>query len=384
MSDRTKKILLVCSDSLSQPVTRNRMLPFINVLQARGFVCDLVCPQDAANSEHLPAGANLIEIRLNAERQSNYVLRTLRELRNAASLLKAARSAEADVFLVSIPSIFLAFMAPVYLRRKVSYLDIRDLTWEYLDSTKIIQALSKRIFRVAFRLSINKYQGVCVTNPTELQYLQSVWKGEKEPLLVSNGISREQFERLSGLSAKREKRLTVSYIGNVGLAQHLDTLLAAAQALPEMDFKVIGAGTDFVRIKSLAAEMQLENLVFTGRVPWQDVRQHYNQSDILYAQLAPEYAGAMPSKLYEYLATGKFVLYSGQAQAAEILAGFEHNKVIPPCDANALIAALRGLQGEAAVGKLSLANRNKIEQKYIREDAAEKLASAIYSLNGNV
>lgn len=374
------RVVLVSSDPFSQPVTRNRLIPFMNVLKSKGMSVGFVCPAAEENQQYLPAGVELVEVPLNAERQANFVLRTLQEVRNARALLKAARNLSAGVYLLSIPSMFLAFLSPVYLRSCTTVLDIRDLTWEYLSSDSIVFRLSKNIFRLCFRWSLNSFKAVCVTNPTEMDYVLPRWKGAGSPLLVTNGISREQFEKLGRLEASHAGRLTVSYIGNVGLAQNLETFLQAAYALPECDFRIIGAGTDFERIKNLADEMQLNNLLFTGRIPWDEVRAYYNSSDVLYAQLTPAYSGAMPSKLYEYLATGKYVVYGGQHQAAERLAEFEHNCVVPPCDAEALVAALRKLTVELGCKELHLGNRQKIEREYIREDAAERLADAVVGL----
>lgn len=377
MTGHNKRVALVSSDSFSQPVTRNRLIPFISVLKSEGASVCFVCPAAADNYDHLPRGVELVEVALDAERQANFVFRTIQEIRNARALLKAARKAGADVYLLSIPSMFLAFLSPVYLRACTTFLDIRDLTWEYLSSKSFVYRTSKNIFRLCFRWSLSSFRGVSVTNPTEMNHVRSMWKGEGSPLLVTNGISREQFDKLDGLEASQTERLTISYMGNVGLAQDLETLLKAAQALPEFDFRIIGAGTDFERIKNMADEMQLGNLVFTGRISWDEVRAYYNSSDVLYAQLTPAYSGAMPSKLYEYLATGKYVVYGGQHQAAERLSEFEHNSVIPPCDVDALVATLRKLAQLPEIHVLRLKNRQKIEREYIREEAAKKLAETL-------
>lgn len=377
MTGHNKRVVLVSSDSLMQPVIRNRLVPFMSVLKNKGVAVTFVCPAAVENHTYLPAGVELLEVPLSEERKNSFIFRTIQEVRNARVLLKAARKAAAEVYLLSIPSMFLAFLSPVYLRSCTTFLDIRDLTWEYLSSENFIYRTSKNIFRLCFRWSLSSFRGVSVTNPTEMNHVRSMWKGEGSPLLVTNGISREQFDKLDGLEASQTERLTISYMGNVGLAQDLETLLKAAQALPEFDFRIIGAGTDFERIKNMADEMQLGNLVFTGRISWEEVRAYYNSSDVLYAQLTPAYSGAMPSKLYEYLATGKYVVYGGQHQAAERLSEFEHNSVIPPCDVDALVATLRKLALEPELHELHLKNRQKIEREYIREEAAKKLAETL-------
>ena len=47
-----------------------------------------------------------------------------------------------------------------------------------------------------------------------------------------------------------------------------------------------------------------------GLLSWADLFEIYTVSDILYAfNLKKEFEGAVPSKLYEYLSTGKFIIY---------------------------------------------------------------------------
>ena len=50
-----------------------------------------------------------------------------------------------------------------------------------------------------------------------------------------------------------------------------------------------------------------------------DLFEIYTDSDILYAQLKKEFEGAVPSKLYEYLSTGKFIIYGGLGEALNLL-----------------------------------------------------------------
>src|SRR5690554_6727645 len=139
----------------------------------------------------------------------------------------------------------------------------------------------------------------------------------------------------------------------MGLAQQLTTLVEAARALPAIQFNLVGAGIDEPRVKALIQKYGLQNITLTGRVTWQEVLFYYNASHVLYAQLAPEYAGAMPSKLYEYLSTGKPIVYGGQGQAVEILTEFENCFVVPPYNTSELVTLLTRLQTAASDFQLS-------------------------------
>lgn len=374
-SDR-KKIVFITSRALYEPALHNRITPFMKLLVSQGHEVLLVCPRHADNRARLPAGVQLVQVAMVARRPRDFIKRAIHEADNALLLLRHASKIKADVWLVTIPSMFLAFIAPAILRRRTTILDIRDLSWEYLADDHFLQKVSKRAFRLVFRRCLNFFCAVMAANPAQLSYVQRYWRGSSPPLLVSNGIELSRFQALAGLECPSEG-VHVTYIGNIGLAQRLETLIEAARLLPEVRFTIIGAGLDYERIVQLIAQYQLKNVRLTGRVSWESVRGFYNQTDILYAQLAPDYSGAVPSKLYEYLATGKYIIYGGQGEAAALLKGFEHHRLIPPCDVDALVAAIKEYDGGACKRKLCLANRERVGSRHIREKSAEQLVQTI-------
>ena len=76
-----------------------------------------------------------------------------------------------------------------------------------------------------------------------------------------------------------------------------------------MQLNIVGSGTDFKNVQSEVYKLSASNVFLHGRLPWKDVIQWYEKSDVLYAQLTKQYHTAMPSKLYEYLSTGLPIVY---------------------------------------------------------------------------
>lgn len=372
-----KTVVIISSVPLSEPVSRNRLVPFCNLFLEEGINVSLVCPKSAPDTHAHPTGVKLVEVELEANKPASFIKRAIKEAADVAALLKAAKAQHAEAYLSSMPSIFLAFLSPLYLPKKRSFIDVRDLTWEYLSEKSFLQRLSKRIFRFLFKITINFYQLVAVTNTTELIYVNKVWKGRKAPLLVSNGITLEQFDKLETTQPANNEKLTVTYIGNIGIAQDLETLVKAAKQLPNVLFKIVGAGIEYKKIQNLVSVEKISNVEFTGRIPWDSVKNYYDNTNILYAQLTSDFAGAMPSKLYEYLSTGKYIIYGGQGQAVDKLSEFNNNQVIPPSDSKALVDAIRKAEKRTDLSQLSQENRQQIQEHYIRENTARKLIKAI-------
>src|SRR5690606_36508965 len=190
-------------------------------------------------------------------------------------------------------------------------LDIRDLSWEYLSDKSIIQRIAKQVCRVSAYKNLTNFDFIDVTNDHELDYVKSA-VSDIPVFKMTNGVSEHIYNQLSNLPEKNNKseKIIVTYIGNIGLAQDLSTLVEASKDLTDFYFNIVGNGTDFERISKYVSKNQ-NNIKFWGQVNFDTLQKIYSETDILYAQLAPEFSGAMPSKLYEYLATGKYVIYGG-------------------------------------------------------------------------
>lgn len=373
-----REIVFLSTYSFNEPVVKNRLTPFIKLALERGLTVSLVNPvggkyqgEDDENFRH-------IAINISQANRGNYVVRTFREYQLARAVLKAAPNGGDYVF-ITIPSMFLLFLSSI-ARSPIKILDIRDLTWEYLSDNAFIARSAKRFFRFLAQRMIPKFDHVLVTNEFEKCYIEN--KTTFDPvksILCPNGISLEQFENITRdqpISTKRRKRPLVAYIGNIGIAQNLITLVEAAKLMPEVDFQIVGGGSDFERVRSAAASVG--NLKMTGRIEWDQIPLIYRESDILYAQLSKEFESAMPSKLYEYLATGKNVIYGGTGQALRILSDFDSVKVVIPDDVAALAKAIKEIL-DAGFGRgLNMLNREKIRTQFIRETAVENVYRRIF------
>lgn len=375
-----EKVFIVSSVPLTEPVVRNRLFPFFEVFLHRGCKVSCICPKSSYELSGLPEGVVLETVDIELVKTSNFIKRAFKEASDAKLLLKKAASLSDGVFLITIPSMFLAFLSPFYLSKKTAILDVRDLSWEYLSEASLVQRSAKRFFRLLFKCSVSFFKLVCATNETEVDFVKKI-NNRLEVVHVSNGIRLAQFNQLKNSKLSGDKRFTVSYIGNIGLAQNLETLVDAARQLPGLEFKIVGSGVEENKIRALVAQYGLENVQLTGRVSWEQVLCYYDSTHVLYAQLSEEFSGAMPSKLYEYLSTGKPVVYGGQGQAVETLNQFEGCHVVPPCEPAALADKLLELLARAEENKLSTKNKEVIKKNYIRENAAKLLAEKASQLS---
>lgn len=155
----------------------------------------------------------------------------------------------------------------------------------------------------------------------------------------------------------------IVYAGNMGPAQNLDVVIAAAAELQRrgsaVRFDLYGSGTEDERLKKLAQESGALNVVFHGRV---DPDVAFHASSRALAQLVtlrpdPMFDMTLPSKLAFSFAAGAPVLYSLRGEAAAVAeqsgAGFYFGEN----DSDTLVAHIKYLLALGSEEKAALGQR---------------------------
>ncbi len=373
---KMSKICIISANSLeSENASRNRILSLVNAALKQGHEVKLISMDH--DNYHLLEDANFnhYKIPFIDTKIPSFVKRAFLEMKIASLALKKAKEMNCDINLITIPSMFLLHMSAILPAHKVNVLDVRDLSWEYLDTKSLINRVAKTIFTKSALFNLKRFKIISVTNDHEFEYISKYVSDYQNMIKVPNGVSLSIFEQLSSVTVNSSNIKTVTYIGNVGLAQDLSTLVEVSKLLPHIQFNIVGGGTDFDRVHALAGNTAL-NLKFLGRKSFDELIEVYNCSDILYAQLTSDFVTAMPSKLYEYLSTGKYIIYGGQGVASATLSKFENVSLIQPCNIETLKLEVEKIF-EDFNPVLSVSNREKIRAQYIRDTTVQQLISIL-------
>ena len=187
------------------------------------------------------------------------------------------------------------------------------------------------------------------------RYLLNVGLPRSRVAVLHNGV---QWQSFVGVKPKEELRkslrldgkFVVGYVGNIGLAQGLATLLRAAEQLRDepVAFVLVGEGTDKRRLLDLVRARALANVRFLAGVPRDQVFPILATCDALLLILRkdPLFEITIPSKLYEYMAAGKPILCSVGGEAAELVTATGCGLPVTPSDGTALAASVRRLMAE--------------------------------------
>lgn len=185
---------------------------------------------------------------------------------------------------------------------------------------------------------------------------------------LSNGVDCERFGPERCQPAARnlihfEGRCSVLYAGLHGLAQGLDQLLDAASAIPDdsgLEFVLMGDGPLRERLVRRAQIEEIPHVHFLESRPHADMPAMLAAADILIVPLHHALTNAVPSKLYEALASGRPVVLIAAGQAAHIVGDGEAGIVVPHNDRAALAAALMRLAGDPGLRARLGANGRRI------------------------
>jgi glycosyltransferase involved in cell wall biosynthesis len=145
--------------------------------------------------------------------------------------------------------------------------------------------------------------------------------------------------------AIRPGKFTVGFVGTLGLANALETLVDAARLVmgDEIDVVVVGDGQQRERLMARAAG--LPNVRFVGPIPKASVAaalQLFDACYVGYRRSSLYRFGVSPNKLYDCMAAGRPILFAADAVNRPVDEA-HCGRTVPPEDPGALAAAIRSL-----------------------------------------
>lgn len=168
--------------------------------------------------------------------------------------------------------------------------------------------------------------------------------------VIPNWVDVDRYKPMAPAASDDSRAFRIVYAGNLGLAQGLDNVLAAAARLPResrVTFVLVGDGVDADALRAQAASMQLGNVEFTGRKAPEEMPQVLANADavLLHLKDDPLFSVTIPSKLLTYFAVGKPIISTAAGEPTELVAASGAGIGCPPGDPEALVEAATRMAG---------------------------------------
>lgn len=264
--------------------------------------------------------------------------------------------------------------------------EVRDLWPESLAAVGVGRADSA-LYRMLAKIAGFLYRRadrVVVVAPAFEERLVENWRVPREKIsVIENGADTHLFasgpESDLRVELGVENKFVISYIGTIGMAHGLETVLEASAILQstnrEIAFLVVGEGSEKERLIAQARERKLTNLHFIGQRPRQEIPAYIRASDVCLVPLKKNevFKTVIPSKMLEFMSCGRPVVLGVDGQARAILEEARAGISIDPQNATALADAIRYLAANQQEGRqLGENGREFVLRKFSRSHTADK------------
>jgi colanic acid biosynthesis glycosyl transferase WcaI len=342
-------------------------------------------------------GVDVVRAWLYPEHSRSGLMRVLNYLSFAISttLLGIFLMRRPDVLFVYHPPLTIGLPAWVLSRlwRVPFVYQIQDLWPETLQATSMIN--NGRALRAIGRFAGWVYRraaAIVVISPGFRDNLRQKGAPPGKVHLISNWVD-SAFYRPSAADPAQAQALglagtfNVMFAGNIGAAQGLETVIAAAillQDLPDVQFVVVGDGMALADLQALAARRQAHNVRFLGRYPNEAMSGLYALADVLLIHLKddPLFRITIPHKTFAYMASGKPILAATAGDTADLITGAGAGIACPPEDPQALAEAVRSFYAlsEAERRRMAARGLETVRTQYNRSILVDKIAAVLDSV----
>ena len=324
------------------------------------------------------------------------VRRTLNYLSFVPSAVwRGLRLGRVDVIVATSPQFFCAVAGDLLgaLTRTSWVFEVRDL-WPH--SIRAVGAVSSSLaLGMLEKLELAMYRHasrvVCVAQP----FVDDLARRGIDPaklVYVPNGVQPEAWGDGNRASTRAELGLgpddvLVSYVGTVGMAHGLGTLLDAARLLrdrhPSVRLLVVGDGAALPAIRDRVRAESLDNVTLTGLVPRARAQAYLAATDIALVVLKPSpmFELVLPSKMFEAMVAATPLVLGVAGEARRVLEHSGGGVAVPPGDAAALADAVGRLAGDrVARERMGAAGRSFVTREFSRPIWAARYLTMLEAL----
>ena len=325
-------------------------------------------------------------------------------VRNYASFCVSAavrglRLPRPEVVIASSPQLLVALAGwwLAFTRRVPFVFEVRDLWPESLTAVGVgseDSLLHKALAGIAGFLYA-RADRVVVVAPAFREHLMKHWRVPAEKIaVVENGVEEDLFAPAhpAANNALRqelgvERKFLVCYIGTMGNAHGLETLLDAALQLkherPDVQFCLVGEGAEKERIVALAQSHRVTNVSFLDQQPREKIPAFISASDacLVLLKKAEVFKTVIPTKMLEFMSCARPVILGVDGQARQILEQARAGLAIEPENAQALVQAIKQLADDPSFAHtLGKKGREYILRSFSRRHTAEKYIHVLNEL----
>lgn len=312
--------------------------------------------------------------------KSGFIDQSILFFKFAINVVKLIRKREKyDIVYATSSRLMTAFLAALIANRQKSklFLDLRDIFTDTLESIfekskfRYIIPLFKKIEKYTVNSAIN----INLVSKGFEQYFKMI-NDKINYSFYPNGID-DEFLNYDFTKEENSAKKIITYAGNIGEGQGLEKIVPKmAQKLgSEYEIHIIGDGG---RKNKLIKELNsIENVKLFDPVNRKKLLDIYKNSDFLFLHLNDyeAFKKVLPSKIFEYAATNKFIIAGVGGYAKEFIENNISNAIVfEPCNEDDFFEQFKNIEKKLNV------DRKDFIKKFSRENIMKDLSQKVYEL----
>jgi len=261
-----------------------------------------------------------------------------------------------DVVVGTSPQFFVGYAAwaVAMIRRRPFVFEVRDLWPESIVAVgairggpiiPLLHAMARFLYRRAARI-------IVVTDAFQ-RVLEEYGVPGAKIAVVTNGVDLTKFTPSERQNAVREElglngHFVASYVGTLGMAHGLETLLDAAfelRAHDDIRFLIVGNGADRERLAIEHRKRDLPNVLMLEGQPHERMPEFLAASDacLVLLRRTDVFKTVLPSKIFEAMGAARPIILGVEGEAEAVVREGDCGVVVEPENSAQLAAAVRRL-----------------------------------------
>lgn len=278
-----------------------------------------------------------------------------------------------DVILVFTLSPITSVIPAIYLKWKLKKhlaIWVLDLWPESLHATgfvknkhllNIVGRMVRRIYSAADTILVQSQAFVGAVSryadPRKIVYYANSHKD-----IVATADAPTQIS--ASLLSLLESHFCIVFAGNLGTAQALDALMAAAERLrhlPTFRLVLVGSGSMSAWLQQIKQERGLDNVILAGRYPAHEMPQFFSRAQALLVSLrrAEIFAQTVPAKVQSYLAAGRPIIAALDGEGGRVVRESGAGLVCKSEDIDGIVACVEQLHGMPPVDRETMGSAGR-------------------------
>ncbi len=189
-----------------------------------------------------------------------------------------------------------------------------------------------KLYRYYFKRSARVYQSVdvlMITSRMFKEYFVSEFGIDEKKIIYLPQYALSDFDDIPETPKDKETTDFV-FAGNVGVAQNLIVVLKAAEKIQgsrltdkgkRILFHIVGNGQDLENLQKYAKDNKINNVVFHGRKPSEEMPKIYSMADAMIVSMLPDplISLTLAAKVQSYMAAGKPIIASADGETKNVI-----------------------------------------------------------------